>query len=218
MPGHASATSPRPLCPVPAGLGAIKPTQGLAVMHAALSSDRHLAAAPTMLLASPLRWAALLRDRSSAAFAGFAGPPVAQTPAAPAAQVGPPPSGESLPVRRALWAAEADRQAEVQSKVLAAASELLGSAIGADQSFMEVRWDTLCLPTRCGRCLAATCAARAVTHVFLLLTPMQMQSSRCASLRCPCSDQPIVPSPPTLHCHPKRHPHHAGRPGLSGLC
>lgn len=88
------------------------------------------------MLCSPLRWAALLRDRPAAALAAFAAPPAALPPAERAGLPGGQPSVQALPVGQPLWAAEADRRAEV----LALATELLGAAIEADQSFMEVSW------------------------------------------------------------------------------
>lgn len=83
---------------------------------------------PAVLTASPLHWRNLLQQQPSSLFEGFV--PLAAAPM----------SALSNSHRPAAAARTAGRVAEVQSKVLAIAADVIGAAIEPQQSLMEVRF------------------------------------------------------------------------------
>ena len=111
---------------LPAGLGAIQPEQGLAVLLAALYGN----AGSAVVTASPLYWGNLLQQQPQQAgsvFASFSALAHAPAHAAPA---------WAGPVAAAAPAV--DRAAEVQARILGIAAEVIGAAIDPTQSLMEV--------------------------------------------------------------------------------
>lgn len=82
---------------------------------------------PAVLTASPLHWHNLLQWQPSGLVEAFVPLAAAPTPALSSSR------------RPAAAAGAADRVAEVESKVLAVASEVIGASIEPQQSLMEVR-------------------------------------------------------------------------------
>ncbi len=97
-----------------------------------LANLRSNCSTAAVLTASPLLWHNLLQQQPSALFEGFAA-----LAAAPATAVGSSHATSKPPA--AAVAPAGDRLAEVQSKVLAIAADVIGAAIEPQQSLMEVR-------------------------------------------------------------------------------
>lgn len=126
-----------------AGLGAIQPAQGLAVLLTVL----HGGSQSPVLTASPLYWGTLLRVQPSPVFDGFGHNP---DDLPYDHQPGSTPASEQL--------RPAPSQGDVLARVLSIAAAVLGAAVDADQAFMEVCALVVSLPSSAAAAsLLSTC-------------------------------------------------------------
>ena len=119
-----------------AGLGAIKPHEGLAVLQAAVGAHAAALAAP-VITASPLVWATLRRLQPSPLFGERGQAPANQAAAPPSAPVEAllPGTAEEAPAIGAVPQLKAD----VEARVLAVVAGVLGASVDPQASLMEVR-------------------------------------------------------------------------------
>ena len=144
-----------------AGLGAVQPAQGLAVLIACINagSVQHSGPIPaTVLTASPLYWTALIQQRHGGgpALQSFAAEQSAQTFEAHAsgamrasAQLAASSAEFAQPSIQFKAFGSTHLIAEVQDRIASIAAEVIGRSVEPSQSLMEVSWcDCVCMNHR----------------------------------------------------------------------
>ena len=136
-----------------AGLGAIQPHEGLALLLSTLNACGSALTTAPVLAASPLLWRTLCRLQPSPLFTEFAAPASNELSYQSAAASLPQPRlphsasvGAATPA--AVVAAAEELAAQVEARVLAVVAGVLGTSVDPQASLMEVRSPPMALGCR----------------------------------------------------------------------